>query len=210
VKAVERRAVLRGALQGLMPVLASHWMARAGARWAVAGGAAAALGGCGFALRGATALDFSRLQLVGVSPASPLGQELRRQLGGRVQLVDSAAQADVVLTFEGAQREKGVTGLTAAGLVRELALRLRIRFSLATAQGRVLIGPTDLLLQRDMATNESAALAKAREEDEIFRVLERDMVLQIVRRLESVRLAPSATPAARAGPGAGAGTGAVR
>ena len=69
-------------------------------------------------------------------------------------------------------------------------MRLRLRFSLSTAQGRVLIEPTDLVLQRDLSTNESAALAKAREEEEIFRVLERDMVLQIIRRLEAVVLPP--------------------
>jgi LPS-assembly lipoprotein len=107
-----------------------------------------------------------------------------------VQLVDPPAPVQVVLRLESAQREKIVTGLTTAGLVRELVLRLRLRFSLSTAQGRVLIEPTDLVLQRDLSTNESAALAKAREEEEIFRVLERDMVLQIIRRLEAVVLPP--------------------
>jgi LPS-assembly lipoprotein len=126
--------------------------------------------------------------LVGASPQTPLGQELRRQLGGRVQLLEPPAPVQVVLRVDGAQREKIVTGLTSAGLVRELVLRLRVRFSLATAQGRSLIEPTDLVLQRDLSTNESAALAKAREEEEIFRVLERDVVLQIIRRLEAVVL----------------------
>lgn len=153
--------------------------------------------GCGFKLRGATALGFSRLQLVGAAPNTPLGRELRQQLGGRAQLVEPPAPVQVVLRLESAQREKIVTGLTSAGLVRELVLRLRLRFSLSTAQGRALIEPTDLILQRDLSTNESAALAKAREEEEIFRVLERDMVLQIVRRLEAVVLPPE--PAA-AGP----------
>lgn len=146
------------------------------------------LGGCGFKLRGATSLGFSRLQLVGASAQTALGQELRRQLGGRVQLLEPPAPVQVVLRVEGAQREKIVTGLTSAGLVRELVLRLRVRFSLASAQGRTLIEPTDLILQRDLSTNESAALAKAREEEEIFRVLERDVVLQIIRRLEAVVL----------------------
>ncbi len=149
------------------------------------------LGGCGFKLRGATSLAFSRLQLVGASPQTPLGQELRRQLGGRVQLLEPPAPVQVVLRVDGAQREKIVTGLTSAGLVRELVLRLRVRFALATAQGRSLIEPTDLVLQRDLSTNESAALAKAREEEEIFRVLERDVVLQIIRRLEAVVLPPT-------------------
>lgn len=148
--------------------------------------------GCGFRLRGATSLGFSRLQLAGAAPQSSMAQELRRQLGGRVQLVEAASQAQVVLRLESVQREKVVTGLTATGLVRELVLRLRVRFSLATPQGANLIDTTDLILQRDMSTNESVALAKAREEEEIFRVLERDVALQIVRRLEAVSLSKAA------------------
>lgn len=146
----------------------------------------ASLQGCGFKLRGAAPLSFSRISLVGIEARSHLGQELRRQLGGRVQIVDTPAQSQLVLRIESAQRERVVTGLTASGLVRELALRLRVRFSLALPQGRLLIDSTELVLQRDMATNESAALAKAQEEEEIFRAVERDVALQIVRRLEAV------------------------
>jgi len=171
-----RRVVLRGAALG-----------------AVLGAAILpALGGCGFKLRGASSLPFSRMQLVGAPPQSPLGQQLRRQLGGRVLLLEPPDSVQVVLRMESTQREKLVTGLTSAGLVRELVLRLRVRFSLATPEGRLLIEPIDLILQRDLSTNESAALAKAREEEEIFRVLERDVVLQIIRRLEAVVLTPTA------------------
>lgn len=171
-----RRAALRrltlGAAQGMaLPLVATL-----------------GLGACGFRLRGAASLDFNRLHLSSPAPQSSMAQELRRQLGGRVQLADAPTQAQVVLRLESAQREKVVTGLTSTGLVRELVLRLRVRFALSTPQGRNLIDSTDLILQRDMATNESAALAKAREEEEIFRFLERDVALQIVRRLEAVTL----------------------
>ncbi|NBQ91696.1 MAG: hypothetical protein EBS47_08145 [Betaproteobacteria bacterium] len=186
-----RRSALR---QGLVGALALT-------RWTAWSAAALSAAGCGFKLRGAASMGFSRLQLVGASAQTPLGRELRRQLGGRVQLLEPPAPVQVVLRVESAQREKIVTGLTTAGLVRELVLRLRVRFSLSTAQGRMLIEPLDLILQRDLSTNESAALAKAREEEEIFRVLERDVVLQIIRRLEAVVLpsepmVPSSSPAA--------------
>jgi len=193
---LSRRAALRGCAQGMARgAVALGVGLHAGRLVAAAGASALGLSACGFSLRGATAMDFSRLHVVGASPQSSLGQELRRQLGGRVQLTEAPAQAEVVLKLEGAQREKVVTGLTATGLVRELVLRQRLRFSLTTPQGRLVIPPTDLVLQRDMATNESAALAKAREEEEIFRVLERDMVLQMVRRLEAASLsAPAPVP----------------
>ena len=150
--------------------------------------AALLLGGCGLRLRGATALPFSRMAITGAPASSPIGQELRRQFGGRVQIVETASRAEVVLHVESAQREKTVSGLTATGLVRELVLRLRFRFRIGASDGSTLIDSTELVLQRDMATNETAALAKAREEDEIFRVLERDAVLQLARRLEALKL----------------------
>lgn len=148
--------------------------------------AVAALSGCGFRLRSNTPLAFERLSLQGVLPSSPLGQEIRRQLGNRVQWMPAAGAAQVVLTVESAQREKFVTGLTSSGLVRELLLRLRVRYRLTTGTGRLLLNSTDAMLQRDMTTNETVALAKAREEEELYRVLERDVVMQIVRRLEAL------------------------
>ena len=161
------------------------------------GAASAGLVGCGFALRSATTLSFERVLIEGAPASTSIGQELRRQLGGRVRFVDDRAQAQAVLSVEAAAREKLVTGLTSTGLVRELLLRLRFRFRLTTPQGQTLIESTELVLQRDLSTNETAALAKAREEDEIFRILERDVVLQMIRRFEAVsaRLNPTAAPA---------------
>ena len=181
---VDRRALLR----------AAGVAARAGAGVGLLApmGLVGLLGGCGFALRSATALPFEKIFLEGASETTSIGQELRRQLAGRVQFVREREQAQVVLSVELARREKLVTGLTSAGLVRELLLRLRVRFRLATSRGRVLIDSTELVLQRDMSTTETAALAKAREEDEIFRFMERDVVLQMIRRFEATSLPTSA------------------
>lgn len=153
--------------------------------WGSTVSAAALVSGCGFTLRSAAALPFDRLMVEGVAPNSLLGQELRRQFGDRVRFVTQRSEAQAVLSIEAANREKLVTGLTSTALVREMVLRLRFRFRLSAPDGRILIDSTELLLQRDLSTNETVALAKAREEEEIFRVLERDAVLQMIRRLES-------------------------
>lgn len=157
-----------------------------GAAAATAGALAAPMAGCGFRLRTSATLAFERLAIQGLTPGSSMALEFRRQLGSRVQWVSASAQAQVVLAFETVQRDKLVTGLTSTGLVRELLLRLRVRFRLATGDGTSLLEGVEITLQRDLSTNESAALAKAREEEEIFRVLERDVVLQIIRRLEAL------------------------
>lgn len=146
---------------------------------------AAPLAGCGFALRRASVMPFSAIQLSGFKANSPLEFELRRNLlaSPGLQVVESAAQAQVVLEALGEQRERSVVGSTASGQVRNMNLRLRFKFRLRTVAGRELIGATELVLARDMSYNETNALAKEQEEDSIFRVMQTDIVLQVMRRL---------------------------
>jgi LPS-assembly lipoprotein len=50
------------------------------------------------------------------------------------------------------------------------------------------MAPATLLLSRDMSYSESAALAKEQEEAEFYREMQTDVVLQVMRRLASIRL----------------------
>lgn len=157
----------------------------------VAGALAAAslvagLPGCGFRLREAPRLGFSRLHLAGFEPRSPLEAALRRALAGQVRFVDSPAEADLVLRAMAEQRERSVAALTAAGQVRELQLRLRVTVRADTADGRERIPPVTLRQRRDLRTNETAALAKASEEEALYRVMLDDIVEQLLRRLAAV------------------------
>jgi len=153
--------------------------------------AALLLAGCGFQLRGAPDLAFNSL-FVNVSDSSPLGSELKRNLGslGTVQIIRDAAQrgsAQAVLDILSEQREKTVVGVNASGQVREFQLRVRIRFQLRTPQGKELIAPTEILQQRDISFNESAVLAKEAEEALLYRDMQTDIVQQLMRRLAAVR-----------------------
>ena len=107
-------------------------------------------------------------------------------------MVERPEQAELVLHIDRAFRDRLVTGQTSSGLVRELLLRLRVSFRLSTPQGRDVLS-ADVMRQRDLSTNESVALAKAREEEEIFTVLEREVAQQWVRMMEA--LPASAVPA---------------
>lgn len=158
------------------------------------GAAAAALlplSGCGFQLRGAPALAFRSLYIQGADNSS-LGGELRRNLGslGNVQIVRDPAQiasAEAVLDILAEQREKTVVGVNVSGQVRELQLRVRVRFRLRTPQGKELIEPLELLQQRDISFNESAVLAKEAEEAMLYRDMQTEIVQQMMRRLAAVR-----------------------
>lgn len=146
------------------------------------------LAGCGFELRRAPELRFRTLALRGFAPKSPLAAELKLNVdASRTTLVvESPAQAQVVLESLADAREKSVVASTAVGQVREVQLRSRFHFRLRTPQGRELIPDTEILLSRDMSYSETAALAKEQEEALLYRAMQSDIVAQVMRRLASV------------------------
>jgi len=151
--------------------------------------AAALLAGCGFELRRAPELRFRTVQLAGFKPGSPVADELRRNIAASTttRVVESAAQAQVILEALADAREKSVVASTGAGQVREVQLRARLNFRLRTAAGKELIAPTEIVLSRDMSYNESAALAKEHEEAFLYRAMQSDIVAQVMRRLAAVQ-----------------------
>jgi len=148
------------------------------------------LAGCGFELKRAPELRFRTVQLTGFAPRSPLAAELRSSIDASTttKVVDSAAQAQVVLEAIADSREKSVVASTAAGQVTEFQLRDRFRFRLRTVAGKELIASTEILQSRDMSYTESAALAKEQEEAILYRAMQTDIVSQVMRRLASVQL----------------------
>ena len=146
------------------------------------------LAGCGFELRRAPELRFRTIALTGFAPRSPLAEELRQHIDATAttRVVDAATQAEVVLEALIDARERSVVASTAAGQVREVQLRTRLQFRLRSAAGRELIGPTELVLSRDISYSESLALAKEQEEALLFRTMQGDIVAQVMRRLAAV------------------------
>ena len=145
--------------------------------------------GCGFQLRGRQQFAFRSIQL-GFARHSEIGDELRRQLQAApdVQVVEASKDAQVVLEVleDGISRSASAT--TAAGQVREITVRTRLRFRLRTPSGRELIPETELLLSQPFSYNETDALGKESEEAELVRYMRRDIVAQVMRRLAAVEL----------------------
>lgn len=151
----------------------------------------AALTGCGFKLRQTGDYPFKTLY-AGFPVTTPLGAELSRQLQGtgRIELLTEARQmpqADVVLDILQELRQRVVVGTNASGQVRELQLRMTLKFRLRTPDGVEWIEPVELYQQRDLSFNETAALSKEIEEAMLYRDMQNDIVQQIVRRLSRVK-----------------------
>ncbi|MBM3397723.1 MAG: hypothetical protein FJY28_03715, partial [Betaproteobacteria bacterium] len=123
---------------------------------------------------------------------SPLGVELRRNLlgTGRIEVWSDPSQmlkADVILDILGEERQQVVVGINALGQVRELQLRLRVRFRLRTPEGATWIDAVELAQQRDLSFTETAALSKEIEQAMMYRDMQTDIVQQIMRRLAMVK-----------------------
>lgn len=144
--------------------------------------------GCGFQLRRSPTLNFATVQLVGFPARSPFTEDLRRSIeaSGSTRVVESPADAQVVLEALEDRRDKTVAAQASAGQVREFTLRARLRFRLRTPAGRILIPATELLLRREMSYNESNALAKEQEEAMLYRSMQNDIVEQVMRQLAAV------------------------
>jgi LPS-assembly lipoprotein len=151
---------------------------------------AAWLTGCGFELRRAPELSFRTLQLAGFKPGSPLAEELARQIATSTttRVVEAATQAQVVLTALTDARERIVVALTTAGQVREIQVRSRFVFRVATPAGRELLPSTEIVLSRDITYNERDALAKEYEEELLYRAMQNDIASQVLRRLAALKL----------------------
>ncbi len=173
------------------------------------------LTGCGFQLRQTNDFAFKTLY-ANFSTTSPLGVELRRNLlgTGRIGLLTEPKQmlqADAILDILSEDRQQVAVGVSATGQVRELQLRLRVRFRLRTPQGAELIEPVDLFQQRDLSFTETAALSKEIEMGILYRDMQTDIVQQIMRRLSAVKprnlpkpagtVVPAAAPASEASSG---------
>jgi len=153
---------------------------------------AASLAGCGFQLRGKASYGYAFQTLFsGFTPNSPLGLDFKRQaMGQGLTVFDdaaSASKAQVVLRVHQEQRERVVVGTGVAGQVNAVQLRMRLRFSLWTTQGKTLIDDVEVFQQREQSYSETAALAKEAEEQMLYRDMQQEVVQQLLRRLSAVK-----------------------
>ena len=151
----------------------------------------ASLTGCGFQLRGSGGqynMPFRTIYL-GFAETSALGTELRRNLrgGDNVDVVLDAAKAEALFDVMSENRGKQILSLNSQGRVREYLLTYTLVFRLRGANGRELLGPTEISLKRPITFNENQVLGKESEEVLLYRDMQTDLVQQILRRLVAVK-----------------------
>lgn len=144
--------------------------------------------GCGFELRRAAELHFESIALTGFAPRSPLEKELRIALERSVKVTEDQAQAQVIFQALADQRTRRAVAFGASGQVRDVQLRLLLRYRAQTPTERELIPPTTIELIRELTFVESQALGKEQEAQDLYREMQSDVVLQLMLRLSTIRL----------------------
>jgi LPS-assembly lipoprotein len=145
----------------------------------------AALGACGFQLRGTASLPFDKLYLPPTGGGIALDLKRNIQSGTHTAVVDDPKTADALLEFSQETREKRILSLGTNGRVREYQLRYLVGFRVHDQKGGEFLPLNQVVLTRDVTFNDSDVLSKESEEQLLYRDMQTDMVQQIMRRLST-------------------------
>ncbi len=152
----------------------------------------ALLSGCGFHLRGAAEMQLPVKSLyIGLPANSPLRVAIVRNIeaAGGTEIVTDSKKAEAVLeVIQPEKRDRSLLSLNGEGQPVEFTLLYRFSFHVRDNNGHELIPVTAFTLKRDMSFNSSYALAKETEADNLYKDMQQDLALQVLRRLSAMKL----------------------
>lgn len=147
-----------------------------------------ALTACGFALRSAPLdLPVKELQLQ-IQANSYVGNDLKqylKQRGVKLNIDPQAKVPRVGITAE--TKDRSVLTTNSNGRVREYQLKHSLTVQVWDGQGRVWLAPVTFTQSRDLSYDENKVLAKETEELAMYKDMQAELLLAIIRRLEGLR-----------------------
>ncbi len=153
--------------------------------------AVAVLSACGFALKGSTAaLPFKTVQLQAPSNSLLAAEIISRLSSKGVALNTVASSAAPRIALQDEVRDKSVASTTTTGRVREYKLRQTVTVQVFGDAGQVWLEPVTLVQQRDFAYNDSQILAKEIEERALYQDMQQELILAVMRRLDTLAKIP--------------------
>ena len=150
----------------------------------------ATLAACGFHLRGSAGSDLPYASMyIALPETAEVRVWLERYLRGSTNTTVSDDAKTATVTFQqlADSRDKSILSIDARGRVREYRLQMRYRFRLVDAQGREIVAPQEISMNRDMTYDDSQVLSKSMEENLLWRDMTNDLVNQIMRRLSRIK-----------------------
>ncbi len=147
------------------------------------------LSACGWHLRGSQSLDLALppllLQAQGVGPE--LLRDVARELrSADVAVVESKGEARMVVTLARERSDRRVLSVDGSGKVEAYELQYELTFSVRAATGELLLPSEMIRYQRDYSFDEADVLAKTKEQQQLFDMMRRSAVQQLLRRLQSL------------------------
>jgi len=150
------------------------------------GGYTLLLCACGFHLRGT---ETSRVQLPPIylaGPAGPLQREVRHYLTiSEVSVVENQMDAQLVINLMGEDVQRRVLSVGSTGKVEEYEVHYGATYAVERVSGESIIPKETLGGQRSYTFNEADVLAKDTEQDRLVQDMRRDVVRQMMLRLQS-------------------------
>lgn len=147
-----------------------------------------ALAACGFQLREEVRLPerLTVLRVVGVDPLSPLGLELEASLRrAGANIVEDPAQTAAMLRIENLQERRTPLTVDAAGRAQEYEIAQSAQVSLLDPDGAIVMPTQRIELRRDYLFDTAQAQGTTNEEELMRAELQRELVLAILRRIDS-------------------------
>lgn len=147
------------------------------------------LSGCGFHLRGASGFDFSFVHIKSESADNIAQKVIFRMMEEGVQIVPTAEAAQaVVFLHDEAIDKRLLTVSSISGRQTEFELNYRVDLEVQKPDGTVLLEKQRISLLRDYLFDEMAVLATGAEDEMLRKEMFRDIVAQIIRRLQILKL----------------------
>jgi LPS-assembly lipoprotein len=151
--------------------------------------AAAALGACGFHLRGEAKLPagMQRVHLTVADPYSPLKRDLEAAL--------TRSGASIVAVPGDGVSEIAIPALSLAPIVRsvganailnEFSMVYHVEIEISGPDGKLLLPRQTIEHAREFTFDQTQAIGTSAEQDEIKKEMERDMVQAVLRKIEAV------------------------
>lgn len=157
-----------------------------------------AIAACGFQLRGSYTLPFASLY-ISLADSTELYAQIRRAVesGSSARVIANAPAADASLTIVSDTSQKNILSLSAAGRVTEFELVRTFVFQLTDKAGTEILGPSRIILRRELTFSDDQVLSKEAEELLLWRDMQNDLVQQLMRRLAAAKPVASSgqTPA---------------
>lgn len=144
---------------------------------------------CGFHLRGQiSSLPFNSIYVT-APPGHTIGIEVERaiRVGTNAKVVNKPEKADAILQILSAINEKSILSLSSGGRVREFQLGYRVSARLLDTNGTEIAPFEEINLTRVLPFLDAQVLAKAAEEEMLYKDMQADAVQQIIRRIAAIK-----------------------